>query len=218
MKIPHLFPGTRLQMQNVGDPAGVGQDFEQSLLRYVAAALNISYEELSKDFSKTNYSSARAAMAATHRYTQSRKKIIADSFATAVFRLWLEEAVNQGKLTTFPASEAPKLYSDGVLNMMFDALSQCHWIGAARGQIDELKETQAAVLRIKYGLSTHEDELARLGKDWRRVYAQLEREQKERDARNITLMEDNSVNAASGTTREDQTDGTGSAATGDSNG
>ena len=58
------------------------------------------------------------------------------------------------------------------------------------------------MLRIKYGLSTHEDELARLGKDWRKVYAQLEREAKERKARNIVLYEDNGTNAASGTARE----------------
>lgn len=207
VKIPHLFPGTKLEMQNAGEQAGVGQEFEQSLLRYVAAALNVSYEELSKDFTKTNYSSARAAMGATYRYTQARKKIVADGLATAVYRLWLEEAVSAGKLTTFPAAERDKLYSDGVLNLMFDALSAASWIGAARGQIDELKETQAAVLRIKYGLSTHMDELSRLGKDWRQVYAQLERERKDREKRNITLLEDNSVNAASGSPRDQQTDG-----------
>ena len=97
--------------------------------------------------------------------------------------------------------------TDGVLNLMFDALSSCDWIGAARGQIDELKETQAAVLRIKYGLSTHEDELQRLGKDYRRVYAQLQREMNEREERGIVLYEDNSVNAASGATREADGDG-----------
>jgi len=208
VKIPHLFPGTRLNMQNAAEQAGVGQEFEQSLLRYIAAALNISYEELSKDFSKTNYSSARAAMAATHKYSQARKKIIADALASSIYRLWLEEAVSNDKLKTFPASELSTLYTDRHLNTKFDALASCTWIGAARGQIDELKETQAAVLRIKYGLSTHEDELSRLGKDWRRVYAQLERESKERDTRNITLLEDNSVNAASGAPREGKQDGT----------
>lgn len=147
-------------------------------------------------------------MATTYRFMQSRKRIVADAFASSVYRLWLEEAINQGKLESFPASEAAMLYSDGYLNLMFDALASCVWIGAARGQIDELKETQAAVLRIKYGLSTHEDELSRMGKDWRQVYSQLEREAKERKDRKITLFEDNSVNAASGTTREDQSDGT----------
>lgn len=208
VKIPHLYPGTRLNFQHAADPAGVGQDFEQSLLRYIAAALNVSYEELARDYSKTNYSSARAAMATTHRFMQSRKRIVADAFASHVYRLWLEEAINQDRIKSFPASEASTLYTDGFLNLMFDALTNCVWIGAARSQIDELKETQAAVLRIKYGLSTHEDELSRMGKDWRQVYSQLEREAKERDDRNIVLFEDNSVNAASGSPRQDQQDGT----------
>lgn len=202
VKIPHLFPGTKLQLRPAGSPGGVGQDFEQSLLRYIAASLGVSYEELSRDYTKTNYSSARAAMANTWKFMQSRKKIVADAMANAIFRLWLEEAINKNTLRSFPANAAGMLYTDGVLNLMFEALCQCDWIGAARGQIDELKETQAAVLRIKYGLSTHEDELARLGKDWRKVYAQLEREAKEREARNIVLYEDNGTNAASGTARE----------------
>lgn len=202
VKIPHLFPGTKLQLRPAGSPGGVGQDFEQSLLRYIAASLGVSYEELSRDYTKTNYSSARAAMANTWKFMQSRKKIVADAMANAIFRLWLEEAINKNMLRSFPANAAGMLYTDGVLNLMFEALCQCDWIGAARGQIDELKETQAAVLRIKYGLSTHEDELARLGKDWRNVYAQLEREAKERKARNIVLYEDNGTNAASGTARE----------------
>lgn len=207
VKVPHLFPGTKFKLHPAGNPGGVGQDFEAGLLRYIAASLNISYEELARDFTKTNYSSARAAMALTWRFMQSRKKLVADEMANAIYRLWLEEAINMGRLKTFPAAKAGMLYTDGVLNLMFDALSSCDWIGAARGQIDELKETQAAVLRIKYGLSTHEDELQRLGKDYRRVYAQLQREMNEREERGIVLYEDNSVNAASGTTREADGDG-----------
>lgn len=208
VRVPHLFPGTKLNFRPAATPGGVGQDFEKSLLRYIAATLNVSYEELSRDFSETNYSSARAGFMVTQRFMASRKRTTADAFANIIFRLWLEEAIHKDKLATFRASEARILYTDGYLNLMFDALSNAVWIGASVGQVDELKETQAAVLRIKYGLSTHEDELARLGKDWRHVYAQLEREMKERDARDIVLYEDNSVNAASGTTREDQQDGT----------
>lgn len=202
VRIPHLFPGTKLKMQPAGTPGGVGQDFETSLLRYIAVALNVSYEELSRDYSKTNYSSARAAMTQTWRFMQGRKKEVADAMANHVYRLWLEEAINADQITNFRASEAGLLYTNGHQNLFFDALSRADWIGASRGQIDELKETQAAVLRIKYGLSTHEDELSRLGKDWRKVYAQLQREARDREERGIELYEDNSVNAASGTTRE----------------
>jgi len=207
VRVPHLFPGTKLQLRPAGSPGGVGQEFEQSLLRYIAASLGVSYEELSRDYTKTNYSSARAAMLNTWRFMKSRKRIVADGMANAIYRLWLEEAINKNMLTSFPASKAGMLYTDSHLNLMFEALSKGDWVGASRGQIDELKETQAAVLRIKYGLSTHEDELSRLGKDWRKVYVQLERERKEREARGIELLEDNSVNAASGSPRETETSG-----------
>ena len=203
VKIPHLFPGTKLNMKPMGTPGGVGQDFEASLLRYVAASLDISYEELARDYTKTNYSSARAAMTQTWRFMQSRKKMVADRLANSIFRLWLEEAVNKNRLSTFPARKAGMLYTNGYLNLMFDAISSASWIGASRGQIDELKETQAAVLRLKYGLATHEDELMRLGKDWRAVFRQLEREKDEMTKRGIVLVaDDNMMNAASGTPRE----------------
>jgi len=208
VKIPHLFPGTSFKMQPAGAPGGVGQDFETSLLRYVAAALDISYEELSRDYTKTTYSSARAAMLQTWRSMQARKRIVADCMANTIYRLWLEEAINNDKIESFPASEASMLYTNGHLNMLWDALTRADWIGASRGQIDELKETQAAVLRIKFGLATHEDELAKLGKDWRKVYAQLEREQKMREEMNIVLEESNAMNAASGSPREIEDEGT----------
>lgn len=198
VKIPHFFPGTRLNAKTTNGPGGVGQEFEQSLLRYIAAILGVSYEQLSKDFSKTNYSSARAALTETWKYMQSRKRMVADRFASHIYMLWFEEQMNAGELECMKYSKLPNYY-DG-LNA--EAYTQCEWIGAARGQIDELKETQAAVLRIKFGLSTHEDELAKLGKDWRQVYRQLSRETKERERLNIVLQEDNSVNAASGSPRE----------------
>lgn len=198
VKIPHFFPGTRLNMRQPQAGGGVGQEFEQSLLRYIASTLGVSYEELSKDFSKTNYSSARAALTQTWKFMQSRKKLVADRLATIMYAHWFEEQMNAGELEFMKYSKAPNFY-DG-LNR--EAYTACEWIGAARGQIDELKETQAAVLRIKFGLSTHEDELAKLGKDWRRVYKQLERERIEREERGIILIEDNSVNAASGSPRE----------------
>lgn len=202
VKVPHLFPGTKLNLTPAGTPGGVGQDFEASLLRTTARLLGISYEELTGDFSGSNYASFRGAIMSTWRHMQSTKKIVADRVANFVYRLWLEEAINADQIESFRASEAATLYTNGHQNIRFDALCRADWIGAARGQIDELKETQAATLRIKFGLSTHEDELARLGKDWRPVYAQLAREKKMREELGIELMEDNSVNAASGSTRE----------------
>lgn len=202
VRIPHLYPGTKLQLRPAGQGGPLGTEFEASLLRYLAAALGVSYEQLSRDYTQTNYSSARAAMNETWKYMQSRKRFFADRFATIIYRLWLEEAINTDFIETLKG-KAALFYTDGVQNLMFEALTQCDWIGASRGQIDELKETQAAVLRLKYNLTTQEDETARLGKDWRKINAQREREQKDQIERGLVVdPADASINAASGTPQE----------------
>lgn len=172
VKIPHLYPGTKLNLMNAGEPGGVGSGFEESLLRHISAALGLSYEQFSRDYTKTNYSSARASMNETHKFMQSRKKVVADRFATHIYLLWLEEAVAKGEIPLPPG--APNFWQ----GMNREAYGQCDWVGASRGQIDELKETQAAVLRINAGLSTYEEECARLGRDFRDVFTQRSREKK----------------------------------------
>lgn len=179
VKIPRLLPGEKLDIQSAGSPGPVGTEFETSLMRSAAAAFGTSYEEFSRDYTKTNYSSARAGMLGTWKYMQSKKKLIADKFATQVFRLWLEEAINSGKIET---AKGIDIYDPvhgskfGRLNEKFDALSRCEWIGASRGQIDETKETTAALMRIQMGTSTLAEESARLGKDWRQNLRQRARE------------------------------------------
>jgi lambda family phage portal protein len=172
VKIPHLYPNTKLKLLPAGTPGGVGQDFEHSLLRHVASALGLSYEQFSRDYTKTNYSSARASMNETWKYMQSRKKSVADRQANSIFSCWLEEAINNKTITSMPAN-APSFYEG--LNK--DAYCNATWIGASRGQVDEMKETQAAALRIATGVSTLEKECAALGEDWREVLAQKAREQ-----------------------------------------
>lgn len=185
VKIPHLFPGTKLNLKPMGTPGGVGTDFEQALLRYAAASLGLSYEQFSKDYTATNYSSARASLVETWKYMQSRKKMFADRFATAVYSLWLEEQINAG-FAPLPAGKTAAHFYEG-LNK--EAYCKCDWIGASRGQIDEYKETQAAVLRIKEGLSTFEEEIARSGKDFREVFAQQAREKTLRKKLGIEIVD-----------------------------
>lgn len=174
VKVPHLFPGTKLKLMPAGTPGGVGVDFETSLLRHIAAGLGLSYEEFARDYTKTNYSSARASMATTWRYMQTRKKVVADKVADAVYRLVVEEEIANGNLP-LPRGRGRSWFYEPLVK---DALCRATWIGAARGQIDEKKETEAAALRIESGLSTLEAECARLGFDFRDVIAQRAREKR----------------------------------------
>lgn len=198
VKIPVFFPGTRMKLQPAGQPGGLGAGFEQSLMRYTAAALGVGYSELSKDFTKANYSNLKAELAGTERRMRVQKRFTADRFAGHVYALWLEEALNKGQIESMPR-RAPNYYEG--LNR--EAYTNASWIGASMGQIDELKETQAAVLRLNNGLSTREDELAKLGKDWRPVLRQLAREAKVAEELGLHFGKDkdtqNMMNAASGT-------------------
>ena len=181
--IPHLFPGTKMKLTNAGTPGGIGTNFEESLLRHTAAALNVSYESLSRDFSKTNYSSGRLAMNVQNQAMQARKKAVADRFASEVYSLVLEEMIAAGD-APLPAGQRRDVF---YAPLMKEALCKANWIGSGSGQVDELKETQAAILRIRSGISTHEIEESRLGHDWREVAEQRAREMREFAAKGLPV-------------------------------
>jgi lambda family phage portal protein len=172
-RIPVFWPGTSLKIQNPGAASPAGDQFEASLLRYIAAAMGVSYEQLSRDYTQTNYSSARASMAETWKAMQVKKKKIADRTATFIYRLWLEEAINYNHLECLKRQNVPAFYE----GLNAEAYSGAEWLGAGQGMIDPLKETQADVLAIKNGLMTKEAAIARRsGTDYRKVAKQRGRE------------------------------------------
>ncbi len=170
--IPHLYPGTKLSLKTLGTPGGVGTDFEDSLLRHTAAGLNLNREEFLRDYRGMSYASARLSDSKTVRFMDARKKMVADRVANGFFGNWLEEEVGAGTIL-MPGGNRDLFYAP----LVKEAMSRCTWIGSGRGQIDELKETQAAIMRIKSGLSTYEKEIARFGDDYRDVFEQAALEQ-----------------------------------------
>lgn len=168
VQIPKLFPGEKFTMQTANRPAAQFGAFEKACLHNIAAGIGLSYEQLSQDWSSTNYSSARAALLEVWKsFTRTRQRF-ADQFATPIFLLWLEEAVERGDVELPP--EAPDFY------MAKGAYGRVKWIGSPRGWVDPVKEGQAVQLRLDIGVSTLEDECAEQGKDWEEVLHQRARE------------------------------------------
>lgn len=193
-RIPHLPPGTKLNMQKAAAPGGLGQDFEGAVLRYTAAAMGMTYEEFTRDLRETNYSSIKAGTSFTERGMRARKAMVADRFANQALQCWMEEEINNGRFTTLPVN-APSIYENGNLLSYSNAV----WHASGKGQIDELKETQAALLRISQNLSTYEKELSRLhGADYRKVFSQIKKERELMREMGIEPAASNMLNAASG--------------------
>jgi lambda family phage portal protein len=168
VRIPTLFPGEKLNFQAANRPASQFGEFEKACLRNIAAGLGLSYEQLSQDWSSTNYSSARAALLEVWRsFTRTRQRF-ADQFATPIFVLWLEEAISRGDVVL--PKDAPDFYTAKA------AYCRVKWIGPGRGWVDPVKEMQAAQMRMDGWISTLEDECADQGKDWQEVLHQRKRE------------------------------------------
>lgn len=145
-------------------PASAYGEYVTSLLRHIAAGLNIPYEVLSKDFSKVNYSSARASLLEAHRYFSGMRKWLCDQWANPAYMNFLEELVLRGEI------DAPDFYKNKY------AYARCKWLGVVRGWIDPVKEAKAAEQRVAMNISTLEDEAAEQGRDWEEVLEQRARE------------------------------------------
>lgn len=157
-KIAHLFPGEKLELMSAKQPVAAFEQFERAALRQIAAACNISYEQLSKDYTNTTYSSARASMLEAWKFILSERHHVANKYASIIYTLWLEDAISSGEV------EVP-----GGLNAFLApgakrAFSQAKWIGPGREEIDPVKRANATKIDISLGLTSHEEEAAERGR------------------------------------------------------
>ena len=167
--MPVLGLDDEVQMQTTARDTTGFDAFTRAVLRLIASALGLTYEELSMDFSQTNYSSARAAMLIAWTETLALRGLIESQIAQPFHVAWLEEAFDSGMLKT-PAG-APSFYE------AMDAYAAGRWVGPGRGTIDPVKEIDAFTAKVEAGGGTLEDLCAELdGTDWEVIAEQRARE------------------------------------------
>lgn len=175
VKIPHLPMGTKLKIQPLSSDANQGSEFEKSGQRRIAAGLGHTFEELTKNFSDANFAILKHGVFLTQRSASYRRKLYPEQISNVLFRCFVEEAIMRGKVTSIPRKARDLDWLYGGQHM--DALANAKWIAGSRGQVDEVKETQAAVMRINAKISTREIEAGKLGYDYEDVAYQLAAEQ-----------------------------------------
>jgi lambda family phage portal protein len=141
--------------------------FSTAMMRQIATGIGSSYELLNKDFSKTNYSSARAALLEDWRYFNGVRQLLIDHWIRPIYDLWFEEAVNRGRI---PDCTPADYYANQV------AWTRSKWLFAPRGWVDPLKEARGASMRKEAGLATLEDLVGEQGMDWTDFLEQQKRE------------------------------------------
>lgn len=173
--------------------------FMEAALRHIAAGLNLPYELLLKDFSKTNYSSARAALLEAWRFFLGRRRMIRDYWLTPIYQLFLDEGAARGRIDVAPEAYHANRY----------AYSRCRWVFAGRGWVDPVKEASAAKIRMQENLSTLESECAEQGEDWEEVLEQRAREKRRMRALDLTETPPASVSVTETSREEDRPGGDG---------
>jgi lambda family phage portal protein len=166
-----LRPGEKAEALQASRPGQQHEAFSDYGLRHIAAQLGTTAEQLTQNWSKMNYSSARSALLEASKTVMRRRGDFAAGTATPVYAAWLEEALDSGDLP-LPNGVVPDFVEARA------AYARCRWIGPGRGWIDPVKEAQAAVLRMDAGLSTLENECAEQGLDYMDVIPQRGHERK----------------------------------------
>lgn len=166
VRVPTLAPGEEIKQVAAAHPHSGFGEFAHEMLRSIAAAMGVSAEQITQDWSKTNYSSARAALLESWKTLSRRNAEFKVGTATPLFATWLQEAMENGELDDVLPVGAPDFVEAAT------AYSRCDWLGVARGWVDPVKEKQGAVLGMDAGLSTLKRECAEQGLDWEEVLAQ----------------------------------------------
>lgn len=163
-RIPTLAPGETITSVGAAHPHNGFGEFAHEMLRTFAAASGVSAEQITQDWSKTNYSSARAALLESWKTLTRRNTEFKIGTATPMYACWLHEAMDRRDLPL------PRNAPD-----FLDARTQysrCDWLGVARGWVDPVKEKQGAILGMDGCLSTLKRECAEQSLDYEEVIQQ----------------------------------------------
>jgi lambda family phage portal protein len=156
-EVMHLKPGEKVEFGNPNVPTVGFDTFVKAISRLIGAGLEIPYEVLTKEFTKS-YSASRGALLEAWEAFKMRRAWFIDDFCQPTYELWLAEAIARGRIN------APGFFDDPRIRA---AWCGAQWIGPTQGQLDPLKEAKAATLLVDRGFKTHEQITREMGGgDW----------------------------------------------------
>ncbi|WP_296201489.1 phage portal protein [uncultured Hyphomicrobium sp.] len=184
-KVLHLMPNEKLQVVQ-GNQDGIQIDaFSTMFIRQLSASLNVSYEELSRDFSQVSYSSARQSMILLWRRYLRMRELLVTKFAMPFVSCWMQEAILTKQLPMlgkFKADEAGWYLAR-------HGLCQGGFVSWGQPMIDSVKEMTGKGLGLAFGLETLRDAAAEAGEDWGAILRQRARESRERQRLGLNPFE-----------------------------
>ncbi|BCD61743.1 hypothetical protein NrS5_39 [Nitratiruptor phage NrS-5] len=167
--VEYLKSGERLK---VIDPTSSGtgyKDFVEHTIRLIAAARNVSYELAFRDFTNTNFSSARASLLQDQKVFKENQESIIDYVIKPIYRLFIKTTAMSSRFERLDATDfwkSPSKYY------------KANFIVPEVVYVDPLKEINAKAKEVELGVTTLTEIAKSKGKDFADIVRQRVEEQR----------------------------------------
>ncbi|CAI3560533.1 phage portal protein [Clostridium neonatale] len=169
--IVELSEGEKANTASPGRPNVAFDGFVNAICRQIGSALEIPHDLLLKQFN-ASYSASRAALLEAWKMFKMRRQWLANDFCQPIYEEWMCEAVARGRIY------APGFFDSPIIRR---AYCKADWNGPTQGQLDPVKEANAAVIRVLNGFSTRAKETVELtGGNFNENHRQRVKEEKMR--------------------------------------
>jgi len=182
--VHYLNRGEKLHMFDPSIGATEYDSFVRSVVRMIAVGRKVSYELAFRDYSQTNFSSARASLIQDNKTFAKEQWHFATYVLNPLFEEWLEANVLAGNIKGLSASAYFKDKSK---------FTRARWIAPAKEWVDPLKDIKAFVEEYKLGTATLSEFAASKGKDLDEIIKQRERE--DEMLKNAGILKEEDTNA-----------------------
>ncbi|OGQ23510.1 MAG: phage portal protein [Deltaproteobacteria bacterium RIFCSPLOWO2_02_FULL_44_10] len=178
--IYELAPGKQITF---GNPPTIGADYEPYAtinLRAVATGFGVTYEALTQDYSKVNFSSGRMGHIEFHRnIDQWRWLMLIPGLCEEVWN-WFVEAAELANLISAKR------------------IKKATWTPPRREMIDPVKETEAQIKAIRGGLKTLSETIREQGNDPEKQFEEMKQDNELLDKYRLQLDSDARKMSANG--------------------
>lgn len=149
----YLAPGEEVSVPQLDAPDGQFEPFLRAMLRGVAASTGCSFEQVSNDYSQSNYSSNRMSRQDSIETWKGEQQYAIEHFYRPIFARWMDAAVEVGAL------QLPNY------DLMRDRYHAVRWYPRAWGFLDPQVEIGAYKDAVRCGFMTQAQVVAEQGGD-----------------------------------------------------
>lgn len=181
--IKYLRPGEEVQSIQSNQLGNSYNDFITNTIRIIAAGRDISYELAVRDYSKVNFSSARAGLIQDNKRFDDEQSLIVEDALCPMFELFMDSVFFSGALA---------LPNDYLTNK--EKYVKPTWIMPTREWVDPLKDIKAIREEIDLGINSRTRAAAGKGRNYEDILDEQIKEEKmikdKRKAAGLEVTED----------------------------